>query len=189
MTNNPDGLSDARGVCLTPGCKYVTEIKTSYAHSSYGNARLSVTVLLPDWKSLKAASRPETTHIESVLHRHMEQAVAEIGQYDLALGGDVAKDWPKPTPPASTSTAIAAGGAELIEGVKRVLQNPDGEHDGWTDAGLRHTFFRWPTIVRAINAALTAAPKAASEDQADRDRRMYEQGRRDERAGEPEAFI
>ena len=50
--------------------------------------------------------------------------------------------------------------ADLIAGVKRALQNPDGEHDGWTDAGLKDVFFRWPTIVHAINTA--ASPKATA---------------------------
>ncbi|MBB3876134.1 hypothetical protein GGR47_002380 [Sphingomonas aquatilis] len=52
--------------------------------------------------------------------------------------------------------------ADLIAGVKRALQNPDGEHDGWTDAGLKDVFFRWPTIVHAINAALATSPKATA---------------------------
>jgi hypothetical protein len=50
------------------------------------------------------------------------------------------------------------GGEALIAGVKRALQNPDGDHDGWTDTGLKHAFFRWPTIVHAINAALATTP-------------------------------
>lgn len=53
-------------------------------------------------------------------------------------------------------------GEDLIAGVKRALQDPDGEHDGWTDHGLKHAFFRWPTIVHAINAAL-AETKVASD--------------------------
>lgn len=63
-----------------------------------------------------------------------------------------------PKPPAGGDAGV------LIEGVKRVLQNPDGEHDGWTDAGLKHAFFRWPTIVHAINAALAlSAPVVEGE--------------------------
>jgi hypothetical protein len=45
------------------------------------------------------------------------------------------------------------------------------------------------TVETLENVILDLAPKVASEDQAARDRRMYEQGRRDERAGEPEAFV
>jgi len=55
---------------------------------------------------------------------------------------------------------------------------------------------RCRNIVRAMICALSATPTPApavdavpdGEDQAARDRRMYDQGRLDERAGEPEAF-
>jgi len=54
--------------------------------------------------------------------------------------------------------ANGIGQDELVAGLKRVLQHPAGDHDGWTDAGMEDAFFRWPVIVNALNEALAATP-------------------------------
>lgn len=54
--------------------------------------------------------------------------------------------------------ANGIGQDELVAGLKRALQHPAGDHDGWTDAGMEDAFFRWPVIVNALNEAL-ATPK------------------------------
>lgn len=52
--------------------------------------------------------------------------------------------------------AGGVGQDELVAGLKRALQHPTGDHDGWTDAGMEDAFFRWPVIVNALNEALAA---------------------------------
>jgi Lar family restriction alleviation protein len=54
--------------------------------------------------------------------------------------------------------ANGVGQDELVTGLKRALQHPAGDHDGWTDAGMEDAFFRWPVIVNALNEALAATP-------------------------------
>jgi len=59
---------------------------------------------------------------------------------------------------------FGVGQDELVAGLKRALQHPTGDHDGWTDAGMEDAFFRWPVIVNALNEALASNRTATSQE-------------------------
>jgi len=59
--------------------------------------------------------------------------------------------------------ANGVGQDELVAGLKRALQHPAGDHDGWTDAGMEDAFFRWPVIVNALNEAMSSQTIASDE--------------------------
>jgi hypothetical protein len=59
---------------------------------------------------------------------------------------------------------FGVGQDELVAGLKRALQHPAGDHDGWTDAGMEDAFFRWPGIVNALNEALASNRTATSQE-------------------------
>lgn len=101
-----EGPGDYDDKCLTPECSYRVEIKTHYAHSSYGNARVGITAFFPEWQSLKINSHDDLKRVELILHHYMQRAVAEIGRLDVSLGGDLAKHWP------AVPTRLALNGQE-----------------------------------------------------------------------------
>jgi len=59
---------------------------------------------------------------------------------------------------------FGVGQDELVAGLKRALQHPAGDHDGWTDAGMEDAFFRWPVVVNALNEALASNRTATSQE-------------------------
>ncbi len=74
--------------------------------------------------------------------------VAALSPQTLPAPGEVEPD--------DADRANGIGQGELVVGLKRALQHPAGDHDGWTDAGMEHAFFRWPVIVAALNTALSS---------------------------------
>ncbi|MET0375979.1 MAG: hypothetical protein ABW128_17195 [Rhizorhabdus sp.] len=127
--------------------------------------------VLPDARAL-AIKYALPGHYDGISTFATQRGDADRKPYMLALVEALA------TPPASDA-AVPAG-----EGVKCICtQDCPATEDGHYINCPAHTYYaKWLEMT-------AAAPKVASEDQAARDRRMYEQGRRDERAGEPEAFV
>lgn len=102
-----------KGSCLTPGCIYNTRITS---HDLKRRATLELTVDLPgplkipDTEDRIGGFKARNTYlkeVEQILHKHLEAAIAAIGQFDRFHGGALAKDWPMP--PATLTSAWEVG--------------------------------------------------------------------------------
>lgn len=99
--------------CLTPGCKYYTRI-TSHDFKRSATFKLEVDLPgplnIPETEDAIGGTKKRDKYlkeIEDILHRHLEAAVAQIGQWDRFRGGALAKDWP--TPPATLEMSFDVG--------------------------------------------------------------------------------
>lgn len=119
--------------CLTPGCKYFTSI-TSYDFKRSATLKVEVNLPgplhIPQTNNCVDGFKPKAdylTEIENILHKHMEAAVAEIGQFDRYSGGSLAANWPLPS---VTLTDAWSVGHEI--GRRSVIDptpTPRGDHD------------------------------------------------------------
>ncbi|AYJ87628.1 hypothetical protein D3Y57_19015 [Sphingomonas paeninsulae] len=104
------------------------------------------------------------------VHNHWAAGNVEPDPDFGEAASDYAAQFTIRTPPIDHGPGESSGGAEgdvgtTVQRVKDILRGPDGEE--YTDSGMENAFFRWPTIARAIAAALSGASEVVESQKED----------------------